>query len=668
MIENPPRANRQRLSIELQERVDQALARALAEDWVNRIWTRDPSVWSDDEHTAELIANRLGWLDLPLSFHDRTTELEAFALALRQEGFTAAVVCGMGGSSLAPEVLQLSLPLGETGILVRVLDSTDPIAVRAASTASDPAGTLYLIASKSGTTTETLAFLAHFWQLEDDIHADIPQGLAGEHFVAITDPGKSLHAIPHSDLFREVFLNPEDVGGRYSALSYVGLVPAALMGLDLRALLDDAADMADRCRILDQSNPGLWLGAALGSLAAGPRQADAGHRAAHGARSARGSSSSSPRAPASTAWASCPSRASRSATRASTATTASSSASVPAPTPTGSGRHDRALDARSAEAGHPVIDLSMLGGDGALGAEFFRWEFATAVAGAVLGINPFDEPNVTESKDNTKRVLEEFRETGALPAEEVLATPRAPDACRRRPAAPDGEENRRHGNRAAPAPGARPVARLLRAPGVHRARRAERDAALRGIATLLRDRTGRAVTVGYGPRFLHSTGQLHKGGAPTGCFIQLTANHPNDLEIPGWHETFGTLIDAQAAGDFISLESHDLPVPRINLSANDLGRRAWPRCARRWRSAGHAEPTAERTGPPTRSGEWSWRSSVSAAWAATWPAGCTRPVIRVVAYNRSRDKTERDHRRRPRGRLHAGRRSRQCSLRRASSG
>ena len=256
-----------RLPADLEKEVAAVQARATEEDWAGRLWARDPALWTRDEETAAKIANRLGWLDLPTHFNDDVEALVAFAQGVRDEGFDAAVVCGMGGSSLAPEVLAASFPVADGAIPVRILDSTDPAAVAEATAASDPARTLYLISSKSGTTTETLAFLAHFWKAEDDIHADIPQGLAGQHFVAVTDPPPSLDAIPHSDLMREVFLNPADVGGRYSALSYVGLVPGALLGLDLRALTDAAAQMAEDCRSPSDDNPGIWLGATLGALA-----------------------------------------------------------------------------------------------------------------------------------------------------------------------------------------------------------------------------------------------------------------------------------------------------------------------------------------------------------------------------------------------------------------
>jgi glucose-6-phosphate isomerase len=552
-----------RIPASLREQVAAALARAESEQWVNRIWARDPTLWTADERIADLISQRLGWLDAPGAFRDRVEELEAFASGVRAEGFEAVLVCGMGGSSLAPEVLARSFPVGELGIPVRVLDSTDPAAVRAAQSTSDPRRTLYLVASKSGTTTETLAFLAHFWHVADELHADIPAAAAAQHFGAITDPGR-LKQIPHSDLFRDVFLNPADVGGRYSALTYVGLVPGALLGIDLRGLLDDAVLMAERCREPEARNPGLSLGVTIGALAAAGRD--------------KLTLVIEPRRASLGAW--LEQLIAESTGKRGLGIVPVEGEALGEPGIYGDDRvfvriasvsDDRewrdasgaALDTL-AEAGHPVIDIALADGEG-LGGEFFRWEFATAVCGAVLGVDPFDEPNVTESKDNTRRVLEVYRDTDRLPADEVLIS-QPPltligDAPLRLTEGHTGvaDELARHLARA------RPNGYL----GLHAyiAPTPDRDAALRGIAQLVRDRARRAVTVGYGPRFLHSTGQLHKGGPPTGCFIQLVADHPDDLAIPGHRETFGTLIDAQAAGDFQSLESHELPVLRVHLSA-----------------------------------------------------------------------------------------------------
>jgi len=433
---------------------------------------------------------------------------------------------------------------------VRILDSTDPAAVAATTAASDPARTLYLVSSKSGTTTETLAFLAHFWHVEDDIHVDIPQGLAGQHFVAVTDP-PSLDHIPHHDLLRGVFLNPADVGGRYSALSYVGLVPGALLGLDLRALLDGAAQMAEDTRSPSADNPGLWLGVTLGALArAGrdkltlviePRMARLGSWIEQLVAESTGKHGVGI-VPVDGETLGVPGvyGDDRVFVRISSGADAAWQRST-----------DAALDA-VAGAGQPVVDLSLGEGVGGLGAEFFRWEFATAICGVVLGINPFDEPNVTESKDNTKRVLDTYRHTGSV----TFAAPLAAENM--------ANELRHHLARAKP--------NGYYAIQAYVAPSEARNAALRGLADAMRDATGRAVTVGYGPRFLHSTGQLHKGGAPVGCFIQLTAAHTDDLDIPGWHESFATLIDAQAAGDFAALEAHGLPVARIDLGSDpDVG-------------------------------------------------------------------------------------------------
>lgn len=529
-----------RLLADLEKEVGATQTRAADEDWAGRLWARDPSLWTGDEEVAALIANRLGWLDLPTHFDDQVEELAAFARGVREEGFDAALVCGMGGSSLAPDVLAASFPVANGGIPVRVLDSTDPTAVAQAAAASDPARTLYLISSKSGTTTETLAFLAHFWRAEDDIHADIPQGLAGQHFVAVTDPPPSLDHIPHSDLMREVFLNPPDVGGRYSALSYVGLVPGALMGLDLRQMLDAAAQMAEDTRSPSADNPGVWLGATLGALAKAGRD--------------KLTLVIEPRVERLGAW--IEQLVAESTGKHGVGIVPVDGETLSAPEGYGNdrvfvrissgedaawqGSSSAALDALAA-AGHPVIDLALDSGIAGLGAEFFRWEFATAVAGIVLGINPFDEPNVTESKDNTKRVLEAYSRTGTVTL----------------PAPIDPASLDRHLKRAKP--NGYYTIQAYVAPSE------ERDAALRDAAEVLRGATRLAVTTGYGPRFLHSTGQLHKGGAPIGCFIQLTAAHGVDLPIPGSRESFGNLIDAQAAGDFASLEAHGLPVARVDL-------------------------------------------------------------------------------------------------------
>jgi glucose-6-phosphate isomerase len=551
----PP--TRTRVPAALEQAVEATLSRAVEQRWARRIWERDASLWSDDQHVRDLISDRLGWLSVPEQFRERVEVLEAFSSAVRSEGFAQAVVCGMGGSALAPEVLARSLPVN--GIPIHVLDSTDPEAVARIRERDDPNRTLYLIATKSGTTTETLSFLAYFWDVEDELHTAIPESAPGQHFVAISDPGRSVEAIPHQDMFREAFLNPPDVGGRYSALTYVGLVPGALQGIDLRGLLDDGLTMADRCRADARDNPGLALGTAIGALAREGRD--------------KLTLLADPEIAGFGAW--VEQLVAESTGKRGVGIVPVDGERLGRPEQYGTDRVFVRLmgdtaDAWAAEtadaldelaaAGHPVIDLVA---DEGLGGEFFRWEFATAVAGAVLGINPFDEPNVTESKENTRRVLREFEETGALPRVEPIAREGAlelyGDSALRLTTRDGGlrDELARHLARV------RPDGYI--AIQAYMAPSAERDERLAEIRTMLRDRMRRATTVGYGPRFLHSTGQLHKGGPRTGSFIQLTVDHPKDLPIPGSHETFGTLIDAQAIGDFTALEAHELPVVRVHL-------------------------------------------------------------------------------------------------------
>jgi glucose-6-phosphate isomerase len=548
-----------RLPADLRPTVEGAIARAVSERWATRLAARDTTLWTTDPDVATRIADRLGWLDAPASFTDEIAELEAWADGIREAGFTHAVVCGMGGSSLAPEVLAEVLPRSAQGLRVRVLDSTDPAAVTACDAASDPATTLWIIATKSGTTTESLAFLAHLWDAAQRRVGRIPATAAGDSFVAVTDPGDSLEAIPHSDVFREIFLNPVDVGGRYSALTYVGLVPAALLGLDLAALLEDARSMLARCVVDEDANPGVSLGAALGALARAGRD--------------KLTFVIEPDLAPLGAW--LEQLVAESTGKQGTGIVPVDGEPLGAPDVYGSdrvfvrlGRPDRladtdaALDALAA-AGHPVIDLPLEAGSW-VAAEFVRWEVATAIAGAVLGVDPFDEPNVTESKNNTRDALEEQRRSGAFPVEEPLAFSGplrliADEALTKSGVPGDAATLlRSHLDRA-------------RADGYHAiqaylAPTDERTAALRTLQAMLRDGTRRATTVGYAPRSLHSTGQLHKGGTPSGCFLQLVARHVRDIPIPGRSETFGVLIDAQALGDKASLASHGLPCLRIDLS------------------------------------------------------------------------------------------------------
>jgi glucose-6-phosphate isomerase len=534
----------------------EARDKAVRENWADRaVGRRDPTVWSGDDVVQRAIAMRLGWLEAPFHFADEAGELTAFAQAIRDQGFTAAVLGGMGGSSLAPSLLAQVFGAAPGATPVRVLDSTDPAAVAATLDDLDPTRTLFIVSTKSGTTAESLSFQAYQWERIAAALEEAGVGRPtqpGDFMIAITDPQKSVQSIPHHDQLRELFLNPPDVGGRYSALTYVGLVPGALLGIDLDELLGRAREMVVACGHSDPAgNPGLALGLAMGVFAKNGRdkltfvidrelaafgpwveQLIAESTGKHGvgvvpvdgeplaATSAYGND--------------------RVFVRITLAGSAGPDPSI--------GSNVEARLAELAEAGHPVIRIPVESKID-IGAEFVRWEIATALSGVVLGIDPFDQPNVEEAKTNTRAVIASF-ESGSGPA--------------------SGGEAQGVADEAALAAALKGALANLAPNGyasiqAYIAQTPDRDAALCRIRTLLRDKTRRATTVGYGPRLLHSTGQLHKGGAPLGWFLQLVAEHPDDREIPGKTYTFGQLIDAQAIGDARTLEDHKLPVLRINL-------------------------------------------------------------------------------------------------------
>ena len=547
-----------------------AVERASAEEWATRLFARDVTLWSTDPHVGEAISDRLGWLDAPAHFADRVAGLEGFGDAIVDEGYTTAVVAGMGGSSLAPDVLHRTFGSLEGYLAVRILDSTDPAYVSATLDDLDPLRTLVLIASKSGTTTEPNAFLAYAWSRAEAALRAIPHHRyehSGAYFAAITDPGKSAEAIAHTDDFREVFINPPDIGGRYSALTYVGLVPASLIGIDLDALLASASAMLGACREPDPAiNPGISLGLAIGTLAKAGRD-----KLTFLADEEIGSFG---------AWAE---------QLIAESTGKHGVGIVPVDLEplgaVGVYGEDRAFvrlsltgtagGARAAlamaleEAGHPVIRIEIADPID-LGAEFVRWEVATAIAGAVLGIDPFDQPNVEEAKQLTRDALAAVGRGRSAARGDATEDPIAAgdgltlygDAAVRLSAGSGNVTRELARHLARRLPNAYLCLQGFIAPS------RARDEAFARIRTMLRDRTGCATTAGYGPRFLHSTGQLHKGGAPIGWFLQLTADHPADVEIPAWPYSFGQLIDAQAAGDFAAIESHDLPILRVHLGAD----------------------------------------------------------------------------------------------------
>ncbi len=536
--------------------VAEALDRAQANDVARRLWAADLSLWTQNPLVQNQIADSLGWLRVAEAMRAGVDDLAAWSAEIAGQ-VDDVVLLGMGGSSLAPEVMAAVIPQVEGSPQLTVLDTTDPAAIRRVESGLNLDRSLFIVASKSGGTLETATLAEYFWSRYVAAGANSP----GRHFVAITDPGTSLAALAQDHAYARVFLNPPDIGGRYSALSFFGLVPAALAGIDLAPLLDRAiaAGQSSAANPSVNTNPPVTIGVALGALAL----------------TGRDKLTLVPSASLRPVGAWVEQLVAESTGKEGQGIVPVDGEPLGAPgvydndrvfielALTGDPDDGRAprLDAL-ADAGHPVITLP-LDDPHDLGAHFLTWELATAVAGSLLDINPFDQPSVAESKDNTDRVLGQITTSGApfdIPAgpsdNGVLAAgSQAPDLA----AALTGW-----------LASVRPVdyvsiqAYLDRTPA--------HDADLRAIQALLRDGLRRAVTLGYGPRFLHSTGQLHKGGPDTGVFLQITADHQDDVEVPGRGYTFGTLIDAQAIGDLESLAARERRRLRLHLndSATDL--------------------------------------------------------------------------------------------------
>ena len=540
---------RMKLGPDDQARYDSVAAHAQRDAWAQRLFDRDASLWSSDPAVQAAIADRLGWLDAPEHFTLEIPALEGFGDAVRVAGFTTAVVMGMGGSSLAPDMLHRIFGSADGYLALRILDSTDPAAVAATVDDLDPLQTLWIVASKSGTTTEPLAFMADAWaRVAAALERAGSDQNPGELFAAITDPGRSVESIPHHDDLRERFLNPPDIGGRYSALTYVGLVPASLIGLDLDSLLSSGAAMLAECREPDPAaNPGLRLGLLLGSLALGGR--DKLTLLVDESLSSFG------------AW--LEQLIAESTGKHGVGIIPVDLEPVRAAADYGpdrvfvslglGGRRPPELLHEVARLGHPVIRIE-IDDPIDLAGEAIRWEVATAFAGAVLGIDAFDQPNVEEAKELTRRLLATSGGSAARPGDSgdtLVVSALGVDGL---------------------AAALKPVLAGRRAPEyiaiqAFIAPTRERDSAIARLRSALA-RTGCATTAGYGPRFLHSTGQLHKGGRPTGVFLQLTSDHPVDRPIPGWPYTFGQLIDAQARGDREAIAAHDRPVIHVHLGAD----------------------------------------------------------------------------------------------------
>jgi glucose-6-phosphate isomerase len=507
---------------ELDEAVSARLETARDESVVSRVWEHDEKLWGGP---GPEIGDRLGWLDIADRQLDDVDDLVALKDEVVGEGFTHAALLGMGGSSLGPEVIRRSCE-GD-GLALHVLDSTHPDGVRALESAIDLEKTIFIVSSKSGGTVETLSHMKHFYEAT---------GGNGSQFVAVTDPGSDLVDEGGERGFRRVFENDPDIGGRYSVLSYFGLVPAALMGADVKGLLESAQQAEEACRE-DQENPGLFLGVALGELARLGRD--------------KATWVVSPRIAAFGLW--VEQLIAESTGKEGTGILPVADEPLGDPAAYGDDRvflylrddeqpddaQEQAVNAIR-DAGQPVITIAT-GGPDELGKAFFLAEFATAVAGWVLGINAFDQPNVQEAKDNTKKVLE---------ADEP---PQVDDA--------DDSALSSLLSAAAPPQYVAIMGYLAFDEGV--------DAAVSELRAAIRDATRATTTWGYGPRFLHSTGQFHKGGPAEGVFLQLVDSTGEDVEVPGEEFGFGELIAAQATGDVLTLRDHGLPAERVRLEGDD---------------------------------------------------------------------------------------------------
>jgi glucose-6-phosphate isomerase len=517
------------------------LTRFIEERLPSRIWGRQTTAFVSADAAAEAhasIRNRLGWLDAPVGMRAQIGAVEDLVNRARQDGLTHVYLLGMGGSSLCAEVLRDVGRPRSGGARLTVLDTTDERTIREVTEALDPASSLFIVSSKSGSTIEVTSLESHFWSvMSGALHAQ-----AGRHFIAITDPNTSLGTLASARGYRHVFINPPDIGGRYSALSLFGLVPAAFVGLDITALLDNARAMADECRKDDASNPGLELGVFLASHALEGRDkltvlapdalaplgvwieqlvAESTGKNGRGVLPVVGETLGRP------------------------ADYGQDRAFVAVLTP--GSDSERALADALETAGHPVFRIDTDASH--LGAEFFRWEFATAVIGAGIGVNPFDEPNVRAAKTFTQAQLDARKATGSF---------------RLTPALEPGTGHSHREHRATD-PGAADGAGRFIAILDYLPADPTRQPLIARLRAALRHSTHVATTHGIGPRYLHSTGQYHKGGPNTGTFVLVTAADTSATPVPGTDYTFSTLKQAQALGDFDALAAAGRQVMHFHL-------------------------------------------------------------------------------------------------------
>jgi glucose-6-phosphate isomerase len=551
--------------------VDYALAALDEQGFSQRLWEKDPGLWRQGVEIDKAIKNRLGWLEVVNTMIERSAEIVDFAEKVKSDGFTHAVLMGMGGSSLSPEVSAITFGAKSGYPSVIVLDSTVPSTVADVEKRIDLEKTLFIVSTKSGTTVETLSAYKYFFE-----KLQAKKGsTAGSSFVAITDPGSKLQSEAAEKDFRHAFINFEDIGGRYSALSYFGLVPAAIMGVDVKLLLDRAAQMVESTAssVLPSESPSIILGAVLGELALKGRN--------------KLTLVTSPKIRSFGLWVE---------QLVAESTGKNGAGIVPvdgellaAPADYGDDRlfvHLRVASDETEEVtaklkalektGQPVVTID-LDDEYDLGGEYFRWEIATGVASALLGVNSFDEPNVKESKDNTNRLLDAFKANGSLPeVSPVLEEDGIKLYC--------DDQTKTILNRTMEVGGVseKSILTYISAhldqfqPGNYFGLMAfirqtpEIDELFRSIRSTLVPAYSAATTLGFGPRFLHSTGQLHKGGPNSGIFIQFTADDNIDVAIPAEPYTFSILKQAQSMGDGISLRSKGRPMIRLHLGKDPV--------------------------------------------------------------------------------------------------
>ncbi len=543
----------------LQDPVQARVAKLEADQALERMFAHEKDLWSSDPAQQSEIGNRLGWLDSPEKSRALLPDLAALVQNVKEAGYTHALLLGMGGSSLAPEVLAriFDKPADAWGLDLAILDGTDPAQVQAARDRSPIERTLYIVSSKSGTTSEVHAFFNYFWEQAQNAAGE----QAGRHFIAVTDPGTPLEALAKEHGFRKVFLADPEVGGRFSALTAFGLVPAALIGLDVEKLLDRAAFMARQCgpRVAAGRNPGLVLGAIVGEAALQGR--DKLTFLTDNDLNAFGS------------WLE--------------QLVAESSGKqgkgiIPVdlepPMEPAAYANDRLfvyidktgrLEKFVGElrnAGQPAPELE-LADDYELGAEFYRWEVAIAIATAVIGVNGFNQPDVQDNKSRTKKMVAAYQESGRIDEGEPLWQKDGVQVFGRAFPGLDqsntpGQVVERFVQQAKPGDYIAINAYLPRTDLIH--------AQLQALRKWIQSQTGLATTLGFGPRFLHSTGQLHKGGPNSGLFLEITAQPQQDLPVPSEGISFGQLERAQALGDLEALMARGRRVIRVNLLDGNL--------------------------------------------------------------------------------------------------